>query len=849
MSRAYESADLTKLHRALRGRNLETIFERRCAAARLTKDPEIVLRFRSIDRGETDAFDLSHIRASHPCFAVAVECLSLAQGVQRVRMVGCELTDSDVELLTHHSTLCPSLIAVDVTDNEGIGSRGAVALLDLLNHRRQIVEVRFDRTSIPLPLKQRLTSQSERNAKIAREQQQQQHSSLVVVEPATPRNVRNEGGFPSSSADLVDTPSTARQRSSAGVGGTTSRRSATHNNHNMSADHEQDGGSVEVLITAVFLTPLLSVLRVLSWEQPSRSASVLLMLLTLLLGSVEHAVVAGVLLYWFGGRVTTTAAAAPATAIKDPITSSSELGSEVKVEVTYPRVSSLDQPCSSALRELRAAMIQEGNNNNSARSIVEVVQWWNSRGGPSMVKRPYVVERAALPLVMWLCATVLLSAVVVALEWVDVLEQEGSALAVVGCCSVVLAFTIEFWGPVLAHPGGVRSSIVQWAAVTVLGRELAAVALLPQQLQGGAGGSGLVCEPPVVGAALSPPPFRLSLSERRGLPPLRPPAAPPSRSPWMSLSASSHHYSPPRSLPHTPMRSRSGSSMNGGRWLLQCEALRVSAELAASVGQLPLSSNVMLHVEIVDCCEAAEPLQGAALDVLRRPLEEGGDHAAPHSLSSTTTRQSLLHNAPMVVTVGFQPHLGPVCVRASLRVLPASHQVDDDEDHHSSNIIATGQTVVVLEEGWSLLEAAVPLSSVAPSSSLSPNASSRERNGDATSSLLLFSPTTHHNGGPATVVALLLSVRVLRRRARSPDVSGHPSPLPTPHHDDAVAPEAVPAAVVATHNESSERSTWYRPRRASVPDSRAVATFRERKDTDQFVVLFQGRDSVPRSAR
>lgn len=284
--------------------------------------------------------------------------------------------------------------------------------------------------------------------------------------------------------------------------------------------------------------------------------------------------------------------------------------------------------------------------------------------------------------------------------------------------------------------------------------------------------------------------------------------------------------------------------MNGCRWLLQCEALRVSAELAASVRQLPLSSNVMLHVEIVDCCEAAEPLHGAALDVLRRPLEEGGDHAAPHSLSSTTVRQSLLHNAPMVVTVGFQPHLGPVCVRASLRVLPASHQVDD-EDHHS-HVIATGQTVVVLEEGWSLLEAAVPLSSVAPSSSSSSPNASRERNGDATSSLLLFSPTTHHNGGPATVVALLLSVRVLRRRARSPDVSGHPSPLPTPRHDDAVAPEV--AAVVATHNESSERSTWYRPRRASVPDS-AVITSRERKDTDQFVVLFQGRDSVPRSAR
>ncbi|CUG89979.1 transmembrane protein, putative [Bodo saltans] len=131
---------------SLRGKDLSTIYLRKCEAAAIRSSKRIVHRLERIDRHTTNIFDLSGIgpAASVPSFEVALECVALAHAIREVSIKATGATQHDVEALVHHVSMNPTVTSVDVSMNHLLDQHAATALCDLAQHKMTLQRVVYD---------------------------------------------------------------------------------------------------------------------------------------------------------------------------------------------------------------------------------------------------------------------------------------------------------------------------------------------------------------------------------------------------------------------------------------------------------------------------------------------------------------------------------------------------------------------------------------------------------------------------------------------------------------------------------------------------------------------------------
>lgn len=316
---------------SLRGKDLATIYARKCEAARLHPSRRILHRLRRIDRHMTDIFDLSGIApaSSVSTFEIALECVAIAHAIREVSIRSTDATLREVELLVHYVSLNPSISVVDVSHNPRLDHHAARTLADLARHKPTLTSVVFDgcdggfvnsngaaalqrvleTNSFGGPHAQGRGTANRRGGDWNAGQPDDgrpAYDSLVTAStntsPAPPPIVFTRC---SSETSMTSSSRWSRRRGFHGEGGAESAANASH--HRVLGG-EQDGGSADggrhhaERLDRCLLWPMHRVLRYLTWEHPTMSVSALSVCLVAIWAPLTTSIVVVVLLILFGKR-------------------------------------------------------------------------------------------------------------------------------------------------------------------------------------------------------------------------------------------------------------------------------------------------------------------------------------------------------------------------------------------------------------------------------------------------------------------------------------------------------------------------------------------------------------------
>lgn len=299
-SGAHESGSLVALH-ALRGKDLKSIYLKKCEAARIAHSKRILRRLAELDELQgRGVFDLSGIPASRPSFPLAVECIALAH-VTKVSASRTDASAKDIELVCHYVSMNPSVLSLDLSHNPNIGREGAMTIAVLLRLKTNLVTVDVSECGLDATTEEKLRHLCLTNAHLVNQRAQNAIGHVHSAESSL-------AARPPTAATLELSQLDSLRSSQTPAGGAASSTSRHTNPHDAQLDHVADDASRRavlqsaLVVDSIILRPVHAVLRWLTWEQPTMTMSVLLVVLSLILASWGTSACTITLLLLFGKR-------------------------------------------------------------------------------------------------------------------------------------------------------------------------------------------------------------------------------------------------------------------------------------------------------------------------------------------------------------------------------------------------------------------------------------------------------------------------------------------------------------------------------------------------------------------